>query len=312
MTDATLTPAARPAGADHSTPKGAAAAPVLLTDEQVIDFIIRGYLMIQPPVDPSVHAQVCREFDRNGVVPVDLEHDPCGDELLVKSPTLNQVFDHPVVHGATLSLLGPDYVIFGRYCHANGPGTGGAFWHQDDINARHYQVRRLMFLYYPQEVTADMGPTYVVPGTHLFNTPTDMMQTYGNIRGQLPLTVPAGTVVLTHYDLWHSASRNRSDRMRYLVKYYVDRRREPTGPAWDHNGEAGTRAAMQRMHFERTAWSNSDYYKERHLRWRLWSYLLGSKGPVAWAKWNEIHPSPRPLGEADPGEIQGYIGSPLI
>ena len=44
-----------------------------------------------------------------------------------------------------------------------------------------------MFLYYPQDVTADMGPTYVVPGTHLYNTPSDMMQNYGNIRGQVPL-----------------------------------------------------------------------------------------------------------------------------
>ena len=59
MTNATLTPATR-STTDASQLSSASGAPVLLTDDQVIDFIIRGYLMINPPVDPSVHAEVCR------------------------------------------------------------------------------------------------------------------------------------------------------------------------------------------------------------------------------------------------------------
>ena len=286
-------------------------APVLLTDQQMIDFIITGYILVKPGVDPALHERVCREMDKNGVVPVDLQNDPTGMELLNKAPTLREVFDDPIVEGATQSLVGPDYFIFGRYCHANGPGQGGVFWHQDDVNVRHYQVRRLMFLYYPQEVTLDMGPTFVVPGTHLFNTPTDLMCAYGNIRGQLPLTVPAGTVVITHYDIWHSATRNVSQKMRYLVKYYVDRTHEPTGPTWNHDSATAIPLAMQRMHHECTAWTPSEYYKERHLRWRVWSYLLGIKGPAVWADWTKLHPSPRPLSGVGMGEIQGYVGAPM-
>jgi hypothetical protein len=278
----------------------------------MIDFIIRGYIVLRPPIDAGVHAQVCRQFDRNGVINVDLEHDPLGLELLDKAPALREVFDHPMITGATQSLLGSDYFVFGRFCHAMAPGTGGAYWHQDDVNIRHCQLRRLMFLYYPQDVTADMGPTYVVPGTHLYNTPSDSMQNYGNIRGQVALTVPAGTVVITHYDLWHSASRNKSAKMRYLVKYYVNRRHEPTGPTWNHDPATAIRSAMQRMHHESTAWAHDDFYKERHLRWRLWSYLLGSNEPVTWEQWRDLRPNSRPVREAKPEEIQGYIGSPLI
>ncbi len=288
------------------------ASPLLLTDEQMIDFIIKGYILITPGVNPSVHQRVCTELNKNGTIHVDLENDPTGLELLDKSPALKEVFDDPAIHGATISLVGENYFIFGRYCHANGPNQGGVYWHQDDVNARHFQVRRLMFLYYPQEVTLDMGPTYVVPGTHLLNTPTDQMQAYGNIRGQLPLTVPAGTVVITHYDIWHSATRNKSQKMRYLVKYYVDRTQEPTGPTWNHNPSTGTPRAMQRMHHTCTAWSPSDYYKERHLRWRLWSYLLGVKGPAVWEQWTKLHPSPRPLADVSPEDIQGYIGAPMV
>jgi hypothetical protein len=287
------------------------AALPLLTDEQMIDFIINGYIMVKPQAAPELHAKVCSEFDRNGVINVDLQNDPVGMELLDKSPTLREVLDDPIVLGAIQSLMGPEYFIFGRFCHASAPGAGGVFWHQDDVNVRHYQLRRLMILYYPQTVTADMGPTYVVPGTHLVNTPTDRMANYGNIRGQVPLTVEAGTVVITHYDIWHTASHNRSDKMRYLVKYYVDRVHEPTGPTWQHNAATAIPLAMQRMHVECTAWSPSDFYKERHLRWLLWSYLLGIKGPAVWDKWTELHPTDRPVSSIGLHEIQGYLGAPL-
>ena len=280
----------------------------LLTDAQVIDFVINGYIIVQPRVAPAVHEAVCREFDANGTIGVDLQNDPLGLELLDKAPSLKAVFDDPVVCGAASSLLGPDYFVFGRYCHATRPNTGGVMWHQDDINVRHYQLRRLMFLYYPQTVTADMGPTYVVPGTQYFNTPTDRMQNYGNIRGQVALTVPAGSVVITHYDIWHSASHNSSDRRRYLVKYYADRTSEPTGPHWHHDADTAIPLAMNRMHHERTAWTPSEYYKERHLRWRVWSYLLGRDEPVVWRDWHKLHPPIRPLKDVAPEQVQGYIG----
>lgn len=289
-----------------------AVSPELLTDAQMIDFIIKGYILVRPRVEAALHERVCREFDRNGGIPVDLQNDPLGLKLLDKSPSLREVFSDPVIHGTTLSLLGEKYFVFGRYCHANGPGVGGVLWHQDDVNVRHYQIRRLMFLYYPQDVTLEMGPTWVVPGTHLMNTPTDLMQNYGNIRGQVPLTVPAGTVAITHYDLWHSASKNTSDKMRYLIKYYVDRRHEPTGPTWKHDARTGIPLAMQRMHHERTAWTSSDYYVERHLRWQMWSHMLGLKGPAVWPEWGELHPSSRPLKDVPIGEIQGYVGAPMI
>lgn len=298
----------------HAAEKERQATPVLLSDDQVIDFVIRGYITLQPQLDAGTHAQICREFDRNGVVPVDLQNDPLGLNLHQKAPTLERVLQDPVVHGATLSLLGPEPFLFGRYCHANGPGQGGVSWHQDDVNVRHYQLRRLMVLYYPQEVTVEMGPTYVVPGTHLLNCPSARMQTYGNFRDQLALTVPAGTVILTHYDLWHSASHNRSDRMRYMVKYYVDRTGEPEGPYWQHHPEEAIPLAMNRMHFEAAFLRNSEWYKERHLRWRLWSYLLGKRGQdqVVWEGWAAHRPQVRSLAEVAPEQIQGYIGSPLF
>ena len=75
-----------------------------------------------------------------------------------------------------------------------------------------------MASYYPRDVTVEMGPTVIVPGTHFRNAPTDRMATYTNIRGQVPLVVKAGTIALTHYDLWHGTFANRSSVSRHMIK----------------------------------------------------------------------------------------------
>ena len=89
-----------------------------------------------------------------------------------------------------------------RHCHINPVGSRSQSWHQDGVNQRHHQIRTVLAMYYPQDVSSDLGPTMVVPGTHFRNTPTDQMATYTNFRDQVALTVKAGTVAITHYDIW--------------------------------------------------------------------------------------------------------------
>ncbi len=249
---------------------------ILLDDEQVLSFIIRGYILLEPTLRPGLNELVCKQLTENGDVDVDLQSDPHHQALLRKCPALNEVFAHPLVEGAFVSLLGSPYDNFGRFCHTIGPGGGGSYWHQDDVNVRHHQARRLTIMYYPQDVTADMGPTVIVPGTHFRNLPTDRMQTYGNFKNQVALTVKAGTIAVTHLDLWHSASRNVSQKTRYMIKYYLERLRQPTEPNWRHDPVAGPARMRQRFHHENTGeCSGSDHYKVRYLRLQMWQDLLG-------------------------------------
>lgn len=301
MTNATLEKhAARPAplkiGKEH-----------LLTDDQVASFLIDGYICITPDFRPGLNAEVCAQFDKNGLVPVDLDNDPYGKAIFDKAPGLREVFEHPSVVGAFDSLLGQRRFDFGWYCHATPPGGGWVGWHQDDVNIRHHQVRRLTVMYYPQDVTPDMGPTYVVPSTHFWNTPSDRMANYGNFRAQRALTVKAGTLAITHYDLWHSASHNTSKKTRYMVKLYTDRLDEPTKPAWNHDPVKGDGKARNRFHHENPGMaSGSEWYKERHLRWQAWLHL---KGELPGNRGDLIRiPGTNELIEL--GRVQGYIGDP--
>jgi ectoine hydroxylase-related dioxygenase (phytanoyl-CoA dioxygenase family) len=162
-----------------------------------------------------------------------------------------------------------------RHCHVNRPGTRSQSWHQDGTNQRHHQLRTVLAMYYPQEVTPDLGPTVILPGTHFRNAPTDRMATYANFREQVVLTVPAGTVAITHYDIWHAASANRGERTRYMLKFLFSRGSESTGPSWKHDPERAA-ALLRRFTFERACGcGQSDHYKERGLRFEMWNHLLG-------------------------------------
>ncbi len=84
-------------------------------------------------------------------------------------------------------------------------------------------------MYYPQDTTEDMGLTAIVPGTQYYNTSTG-----GTRDDETPLQVPAGTVAIVNYDIWHRGTANRSQKKRYMMKFLFYCMEEPRGPSWDN------------------------------------------------------------------------------
>ncbi len=244
-------------------------APVLLTDDEVLSFVIKGYHVVETDFAPEFHQAIYDEISQ-------LKENP-NDGILDAVPKLHQIYAHPKVRGALISLLGENYRMNShRHCHMNKPGTRSQAWHQDGTNHRHHQVRTVLGMYYPQDVSADMGPTVVLPGTHFRNAPTDRMASYANFREQVVFNVKAGTVAITHYDIWHAASANTSQKMRYMCKFLFDRTEEPRQPSWQHD-PAIAALATQRLIFDKACTcSQSDHYKERDLRFEMWQHLLGN------------------------------------
>jgi ectoine hydroxylase-related dioxygenase (phytanoyl-CoA dioxygenase family) len=182
------------------------------------------------------------------------------------------------VRGALVSVLGPEMAMHAhRHCHRLSPGSGGQRWHQDDVNHRHHQIWRVLAMYYPQDVTPEMGPTLILPGTQYRNAPTARMASYGAFTSQVPLTVRAGTVAVTHYDIWHRATPNRSGRPRQMLKFLFDRTRPPEGPSW--RADPAWREQMP-VEFIRQ-WlpidNQTDAYKHRVIWMNLWQWLYGRR-----------------------------------
>ena len=141
----------------------------------------------------------------------------------------------------------------------------------------HYRSHRpnwAMLFYYPQDVTLENGPTEVLPGSQYWTRdfergerwhPGDAIDRAFNeevathpdldyrdgrlteslrglgVDGLVPrrLPLPAGSVLLAHYDLMHRGVRQHPDfhGRRYMYKFYFLRTLEPTRPSW-RNGAA--------------------------------------------------------------------------
>ncbi|MDD9975984.1 MAG: HEAT repeat domain-containing protein [Candidatus Poribacteria bacterium] len=199
-----------------------------LTDKEMRDFIINGYVKVKTDFPPGFHENICQQLDT-----MFEETGNLGNNLLPAIPEIQEVFDHPVVHGAMQGVLGSDYVMHPhRYCHFNQQGSKGQNFHKDsyagDEQIRRHRCRWTMAFYYPQDVTEDMGPTAVLPGSQYYETGESAHE-----QPDLALTGEAGTVTIVHYDLWHRAMPNQSDKKRYMLKFLFIRLDEPQTPLWE-------------------------------------------------------------------------------
>ena len=202
-----------------------------LSDEQMRRYLTEGYLVLKSGLPQEVHDHIrdrCEEiFSTTG--------NP-GNEILEMNPALQLVFADPAVKGALSSILGDGYFMHPhRHCHQNRPGTPAQRNHKDsyeeDVNVHHHRSRWAMAMYYPQDVTADMGPTGVTPGSQYFSSEESLAG-----HKELGVIGEAGTVILVHYDVWHRALRNDSGRNRYMLKFLFCRAAEPDAPDWNNRG----------------------------------------------------------------------------
>ena len=252
----------------------------LLTDTEVANFIVNGYHMVTPDLPRELNERIAQKLD-------ELDENP-GDAITESVPDLNQILVHPVVVGALTSLLGKEYEVQShRHWHCKLPGSGFMSWHQDGTNNRDHYINRFLGLYYPTDITPEMGPTVIDPGTQFRNAPSDRMATYTNIRGQIPLTVKAGTVAFTHYDLWHGTSANRSNVKRHMIKFLFRRTADNVSPTWRHEPDSLSRDRDWNLRDQATdpvniltfanplGVSQSDHYKERTIRHTCWNHLVG-------------------------------------
>ena len=245
-------------------------SPVLLSAEQVRQFIADGYLVLQPSLPANLHRAICHRLGASIPGP-----DNPGNNILPLVPEMRHVLEAPEVHGALLSLLGPGYLEHPhRFCHieaqqsADGidyPAKLAGNCHQDSYTPlgrpRHHHIRYLRLMYYPQDTPQELGPTHVIPGTHLNGGLNDSER-----ARPLPVRGGAGTVSLTHFDLGHAAGVNFSAQRRFMVKFIFMRATAPQANGWLGPDQAwanpGLITAPDRLEL---AWSH------------LWDWLRGAE-----------------------------------
>ena len=245
---------------------------VLLDDETMRQFIVNGYLQVQAELPASFHQRICRKIDAvlaqegnpgDFLLPKVLEIQQVFDSPTVRGALTSLLGPNYAIHPHRhCHNLGPG--AGGQHWHKDD--------YVADQNVRHHRFRWVMAFYYPQDVTEEMGPTAILPGRQWYNTVYDnnLARTVQELEierdaavarsdlprhdaalvdrverrlarerahlvehGELPLCGKAGTVNLVNFDTWHRATANRSDRMRYMLKFQFTRMQEPAGPSWN-------------------------------------------------------------------------------
>lgn len=188
----------------------------LLSSVRMAHFVAHGSLRLDAVVPPEMNAEGI-EVLREGVPGV-----PYGSAVADAYPEgsfVRRLVELPVVAGALRSLVGPGPTVDHHAVHVREPHQGEAQpLHGDAIIDVRTDAFDVQLMYYPQDVTLDMGGTLSVPGSHLRRTNESDTGRYQNLRGQSRLVCPAGTLVFLHHGLWHGGRRNDSDAVRYMFK----------------------------------------------------------------------------------------------
>ena len=258
--------------------------PILLTDEQMQEYLVTGYLVFRPSVPEGIHGTI---YSRLNEI-IDGEPNP-GNNVLPRVPEMRHILNSPEVRGALISVLGEDYLEHPhRFCHpvwpVDKPLTAKEAEeklrknsHQDGYtplgHPRQHYSRYARIMYYPQDSPVEVGPTHVIPGTQFNKGLTD------EDRDRLiPVTGDAGTVSLGHFDIGHAAGVSPVPKFRHMIKFLYLRATGPSEPAWNSQSTEWKRPTQVSVsHDLELAWTH------------CWDWVCGKSNRYAsWQEQNDV------------------------
>jgi len=245
----------------------------LLTSVQMAHFVAHGSLTMTAVVPPEMNAEAI------GVLTAGIPGVPYGTPVSEAFPAgsfARRLVELPAVAGALHSLVGPAPTVDHHHVHIREPREGSAQpLHGDAIIDVRMDAFDVQLMYYPHEVTLEMGGTLSVPGSHLRRTNETDTGRYQNLRGQNRLVCPAGTVVLLHHGIWHGGRRNDTDTPRYMFKI----RFNPTVPQvrlWN-TGDLADPAVADELRTQFSWYEPATGRLEYYNRVRMWRALTGDE-----------------------------------
>ena len=213
----------------------------LLTTSQVAEFAAKGCLRYDGLIGSDLNQEFLDLFaedigsdDRyvNRVIP-NCKPGTYVSQAFPQDHPLSKILAQPVVAGTLKSLMGTNPIFDHHHVHMTFPNRSRVQTnHQDstiDLRSKNFDIQ---MIYFPHEVNDKMGGTRYIPGTHLRTVHESQIARYQNIRGQIRVTCPAGTIIFFHHGIWHGGGKNTSDVPRIMYKL----RLQPSGSQslqWD-------------------------------------------------------------------------------
>ncbi len=237
----------------------------LLTAQQMAQFVTDGFLKLEGLVPAELNQAVLTEQKR---------WEGAGYNFWTTSEHIQEVFDLPQVKGVLQSFLGVKPIYDHSFLHIVGARKLTAQdWHADSIIDTRPYAFDVQAFYFSHDAPAEMGPTLVLPGSHLRKANGGSIGRYKNIIGQRQLVATAGTIVFMHHGIWHCAQPNHTDQTRYVFKLRLRPGQEQRNL---FNIDGYDSEEVRNIIYHGTQeWQGNEKRLEHVLRAMLWRYVSG-------------------------------------
>jgi ectoine hydroxylase-related dioxygenase (phytanoyl-CoA dioxygenase family) len=203
----------------------------LLSVDQMARFVVDGYLEFGDLIPEELNRAVY-EDQSQCVVGTELKEDhqwhvtDNNNSFYEYSAAVREVHNLPQVRAVIRSLVGPGSNINHSSLHATPPHQKRSqSWHVDDGYPTFYEIVSrpphsfdVLTAYFTHHVTHEMGPTLILPGSHMRNVSGKQLARYKNLEGQKSLAGPGGRIIFMHANLWHCGQGNLTDDFRFMFK----------------------------------------------------------------------------------------------
>lgn len=192
----------------------------MIADDDWHFFNEHGYVLIKGVLEKDHLAQIRETF----ITVWERESAPCNQHKLLKYQPLIDLVEHPPILGNMQALYGSrtqllQYDFLYQPPLSEGPARS---WHRDFVFPGDYPLSSNNILYL-QDMDDEIGPTYVVPGSHRgwLDLPDEEEKTSPR-TDEVAIYAEAGDVAIINAAVLHSGAINRSaDRhRRNLYMYY--------------------------------------------------------------------------------------------
>ncbi|MGJ7548596.1 phytanoyl-CoA dioxygenase family protein [Pseudomonas alloputida] len=161
-----------------------------------------------------------------------LEHYKC---VFNRNPLWLPFLDLPPVIELAEAVLGADCHVIGQTAWRSHPGYPGMALHLDHLPMAlppwlrersdfSLPAQILTAQLYLSDIDLDIGPTWVVPGSHRAARPPQAGEEQWQGREAQPMLCQAGDVLVFRSDVWHSGGANSSTRTRDMLQVHYGRR----------------------------------------------------------------------------------------
>lgn len=189
----------------------------MFNDQERAQFLETGYLHVRGALEPEHVKRLQAEFDRVW----ELEGPPVSRSKLLKHRMFIELIEHPSIIDRQRALFGSQTQLLQYDLLRQGPRSDmpARFWHRDFVFPGNLPLAVNAILYF-DEMTAERGPTHVLPGSHIGTQLPPPSQVGDRLPGEVPVNAAAGDVVFINGAIWHTGSRNNSDSFRRAAYLY--------------------------------------------------------------------------------------------